>query len=178
METGLEMAASAPEVTQSTEMAQAGFVPDPPSAAAAGPVPAAVPSPSSATFAPAGGETPGVTLVQWEYRRVQLDVHLSGNEVDRVMNEMGWDGWELVGISNHTGSLKGNTKEGTATGSVTSAMHNATVAKINTDYANMVNQHPAMKRTIGIFKRLLTEERKQEILAGANAQGQPAPGQY
>ena len=96
---------------------------------------------------------------QWEYKRRVLPVHDSGDAVDRMMNEMGWDGWELVGLSHFRGRSQVTTEM--ASGSVFGFKKEAVVK--GSEVHDQLDHH-GMTKTIGVFKRRLTEERKQEIL--------------
>jgi len=101
--------------------------------------------------------------IQWEYKRIMLPLHLAGDEADRMMNQMGWEGWELVGLSNHTGNLRRVGVESQSGGIANSA---ATIATQNAQI-KLLKQHPGIIQTVAVFKRRLTEERKSQILSEA-----------
>jgi len=102
--------------------------------------------------------------VQWEYMRQMIPLHITGAEADTLLNKLGWDGWELVSISNSTGLLKLDISDSGGGGAMKNITQNAQQLKM----AHAQGQNPMLRQTVGVFKRRLTEQRKREILAQAS----------
>ena len=84
--------------------------------------------------------------VQWEYHRVAMTLHHGYGDGDDELNILGFDGWELVGISNFTGVI-------------------GLEAHSPASCSDLFRGNPDMRHPVLIFKRRLTEERKQELIA-------------
>ena len=108
---------------------------------------------------PTESDDPPVT--QWEYMRQMIPIHITGDGAEALLNKLGWDGWELVSISNSTGLLKRDVADPGGGG----VMKNVSAGSREFQLAGVMSRNPMLRQTVGVFKRRLTEQRKREILA-------------
>ena len=82
------------------------------------------------------------------------------------MTEMSLAGWELVGLSNHTGVATGLT-QGLRVGQLDSGgpslLGSMVINHEQKNYIDNIKAHPAILETVGVFKRPLTKENKQKL---------------
>lgn len=108
---------------------------------------------------PTENDDPPVT--QWEYIRRMIPAHIEGQQAENLLNELGWEGWELVGISNSTGLLKIQGTENQNAG----VIQGVGAAASSLRNAKIIQNHPKLRQTVGIFKRRVSKARRNAILA-------------